>query len=182
MIAAQIVAHGDLEAAFERFGNGHALKLADKTIKIVAYRYRKSIRQQYLMGQMLGQRTGELSKSLVAGRKKGAPNKLVYLVGAKPLKQKDGTVSAGGVKLANIYEHAGGYTIVPKNRKALKFEVSGGTIVFAKKVVGRARPFMSQSSKEFDWPGTFAKTEEEVIGKELKKLAKEGIYVPGGLE
>lgn len=178
MIGIQVIAHGDLEGDMARFGD-HAPKLVDRVIRIVAYRYRKDIRTNYLSGQYLGKQSGDLSKSLVAGRRKG--RKFTYLVGSKGIKDKaTGSVNFGSVKLANIYEHAGGYTIRPKNKKALCFTAADGSLFFAKVVHGRERPFMSDSSKRFDWTGAFAKTEEEVIGKEIKKLAKEGAYVPGG--
>ena len=180
MIAVQVAVSGDLEGDMARFGD-HAAKLVDKVIRIVAYRYRKDIKTNYLAGQYLKAWSGDLQKSLVVGRKKGS--KFTYLVGSKGIKDKTtGIVNMGSVKLANIYEHAGGYTIVPKRAKALRFMAADGSLVFAKSVHGEAKPFMTDSSKSFDWTTAFAKTEEEVIGKEIKKLAKQGVYVPGGLD
>lgn len=179
MIGLQVVAHGDLEQAFSRF-EGQAVKLADRVLRIVAYRYRKYVRTEFLSGQYLGKNTGDLNRSLVAGRAKG--KKLVYLVGSKGIKDKaTGIVSTGSIKLANIYEHAGGYEIKPKDAKVLVFQTDQG-FVFTKKVRGESRPFMTDSTRRFSWDTAFRITEEEVIGKELKRLAKEGVYVPGSLE
>lgn len=176
MIAVQVVVSGNLEADMAKFGDT-APKLVDRVIRIVAYRYRKDIRKNYLSGQYLGKRSGNLQKSLVVGRKRGT--KFVYLVGSKGVKdKKTGIVNVSSVKLANIYEHAGGYTIEPVNKKALCFTAADGSLVFTKHVHGQARPFMSASAKNFNWEEAFEKTENEVMGKELKKLAKQGIYVP----
>lgn len=182
MIAVEVAVTGDLEQAFARFGNGHAYKLADKTIRLVGYRYRSYLKKEYLSGQMLGKRSGQLTDSMVVGRPKGYGSRLVYLVGGKKKVRKDGSNTAAAIKLANIYEHAGGYVIEPKNARTLVFTAPDGSTVFTKRSQGRERPFMTASAKAFDWKGAFAKSEEDVIGKELKRLAKEGIYVPGGLD
>lgn len=180
MMVVDVKVTGDLEAAFAKLGGGHAVKLADKTVRIVAYRYRKFIRTNFLSGQMLGEQSGILKQSIVAGRKRG--QKLVYLVGSRGVKDTQGAFTAAGVKLANIYEHKGGYVITPKDKKALAMVIIGaGRITFAKSAQGKERPFMSTSAREFDWRTAFARTEEEVIGKEIKRLAKDGTYVPGGL-
>lgn len=187
MIVPEVILHGDLEGDMEKFGE-QAPKLVDKTIRIVAYRYRSHIKKDYLSGQYLsaGDYKGGLKDSLVAGKKKG--KKFVYLVGSKKkTNKKTGEVYATALKLANIYEHAGGYTIKPKNKKALRFEspnVAGpGAYVFVRgEIHGRQRPFMSDSVRSFPWSAEFAKTTEEVIVKEMKKLEKQGAYVPGGLD
>lgn len=176
MIGIQVVASGSLDDDMARFGQT-APKLVDRVIRVVAYRYRKEIRKNYLSGQYLAERTGLLQKSLVAGRKRGT--KFVYLVGSKGIKNKTtGFVDVTSVKLANIYEHAGGYIIEPKQAKALRFALSNGTIIFSKSVKGKAHPFMSASSEDFDWETAFQRTEIDVIGREIKKLAKQGIYIP----
>lgn len=187
MIVPEVILHGNLEGDMEKFG-AQAPKLVDKTIRIVAYRYRSHIKKDYLSGQMLngGDYKGGLKDSLVAGKKKG--KKFVYLVGSKKkTNKKTGEVYATALKLANIYEHPGGYTIKPKNKKALRFEspnVAGpGAYVFVRgEIHGGQRPFMSDSVRSFPWSAEFAKTTEEVIVKEMKKLEKQGAYVPGGLD
>src|SRR3989339_1616176 len=163
MIAVQVVASGDLESDMARFSD-HAPKLVDKVLRIVAYRYRKDLQTNYLSGQYLKQRTGNLKKSLVVGRKRGA--KFVYLVGSKATKDKStGLYSAQSIKLANIFENPAGYTIKPKNAKALRFMAVDGSLVFTKEVKGRPRPFMTDSAKNFNWTAAFEKTTEEVIAK-----------------
>jgi len=180
VIALQVAVSGDLEGDFAKFSD-HAPKLVEKVIRIVAYRYKKDIRKNYLSGQILGSVTGDLQKSLVAGRKRGT--KFTYLVGSKSTKSKAGAISVASLKLSNIYEHEGGYTIKPKNVKALRFlDKSGGYVFVRREIHGQAHPFMTASARAFPWAESFRITEEEVIGKELKRLAKEGIYVPGGLE
>jgi hypothetical protein len=181
MIDLQVVASGSLEEDFAKFSD-HAPKLVDKTLRIVAYRYRKHLLTDYMSGGMIGSRTGTLKKSVVVGRKRGA--RFVYLVGSKAVKNKaDGTYNASAIKLANIYEHSGGYTIRPKNKKALVFTGSDGSLVFIRgEIQGRERPFMSTSVRSFPWTAKFAQSEEEVMGKELKRLAAQGKYIPGGLD
>jgi hypothetical protein len=178
MVTIQVVVSGTLEEDMAKFGDT-APKLVDRVIRIVAYRFRKDLRKNYLSGQYLDKRSGDLQRSMVVGRKRGA--KFVYLVGSKGIKdKKTGMVSVSSVKLANIYEHAGGYTIEPVNKKVLCFTAADGSLVFTRRVHGQAKPFMSDSAKRFDWNTAFQKTEAEVIGKELRKLAKQGIYVPEG--
>jgi hypothetical protein len=127
---------------------------------------------------MLGKNTGNLVRSLYVGRARGRRH--VYIVASKKVKSKQdfGGVSivrseSESLRLANIYEHAGGYTIVPKNKKCLMFVTKDGNIVFTKKVVGQARPFMSASSKAFDWSKAFENTTDRIITEEAHKLGLE---------
>jgi hypothetical protein len=181
MIGLTVIVNGNLEENFAKFSD-HAPRLVDKTLRIVAYRYRKHLLTDYLSGGMLREQTGTLKRSVVVGKKRGF--KFVYLVGSKGVKNKaDGTYNANAIKLANIYEHSGGYTVRPKNKKALRFMGDNGEFVFVRgEVRGRERPFMSASRRSFPWTAKFAQTEEEVMGKEIKRLAKEGRYIPGGLD
>lgn len=181
MIALQIVASGNLEENFAKFTD-NAPKLVDKTIRIVAYRYRKHVLTNYISGQYLDSKTGLLKKSIIVGKKKRA--KFVYLVGTRGVKDKSsGTYNASSVKLANIFEHDGGYTISPKNKKAVAFKGADGNWVFVRGEIRVAsRPFMTDAARAFPWQEKFAQTTEEVIVKELKRLEKENIYIPGGAE
>lgn len=135
----------------------------------VGRRYRAHLKAAYLSGQMInGGRGGEsLAGRIRVYRDKRRKN--VYLVGEKANDQGDGR----RVKLANIYEHPGGYTIVPKRRKTLMFVDSGGTWMFSKKIQGRARPFMSASYASFGWDAAFAADSEDVIKKEMQKAGLE---------
>jgi hypothetical protein len=175
MMEMEVHFKGNLEESLARFGD-HVPKLADKVVRIVAYRYRKALKSEYLSGQYLEKRSGTLQKSLIVGRKRG--EKLVYLVGSKRVHGK-GVATA---KLSNIYEHAGGYTIEPKDKKALVFQAADGSYVFTKRVQGKEKPFMTDSTRSFPWIATFEQATEEVIIKEMKKLEQEGVYVPGGLD
>lgn len=173
MIAAQVVVHDGITQPLERFGAA-APKMLDLILKTAGYRYRAFLRKNYLSGQMLAQQTGQLAGSIVVGKKKGSAH--VFLVGSKKIVSKQdfgGLVirrSYGdGVKLSNIFEHAGGYTITPKTAKALVFSTPEG-LVFTKRVQGRERPFMSASAAAFNWGAAFDSSTEQVIARELKKL------------
>jgi len=193
----EVKVNGELESNFAAFGD-IASKLADKTIRLVAYRYKQFIRSSYLSGQTLSKGSGTLSKSITVGRKKIGQGKMgyqsfIYWVGPKRIAYSGRMPGhyTDTMMVSRIMEKAGGYTIAPKermthknlNRSALAFTISGGSIVFAKKVeVTQARPFMSQSVKAFPWAQKFEEMTESVIRSELKKLEKEGKYVPGGLD
>lgn len=173
MIVAQVKVQDGLTEPLGRFGAG-APKLLDQILKIVGYRYRTYIKKNYLSGQMLAQSTGGLVQSLAVGKRRGVNH--VYLVGSKPVidRQNLGGVrvsraNLGVVKLANIYEHVGGYVIEPKTAKRL-FVATPSGIFFPLRVEGKERPFMSQSAATFGWAEAFDKTADEVIGKELKRL------------
>jgi hypothetical protein len=116
----------------------------------VGREYRKKLKSGYLSGQMLGSGPGpdHLKNRIVVYKKKKEKN--VYIVGEKATQRDD----ASNVKLANIYEHAGGYTIVPKRRKVLFFVTADGHWNFAKVVIGKARPFMFFSFSAFTWDST----------------------------
>jgi hypothetical protein len=172
MILTEVRVTDGLTQPLEQFGE-RAPKMLDTILKITGYRYRKYINKDYLSGQMLSRRTGSLAASTIVGKKKGGGH--IYLVGQK----SKGYASRGAVvvtKLANIYEHSGGYVIEPKKAKCLVFQGPDG-LVFVKRVEGKARPFMSQSASSFPWADTFNRTSDDVIAKELKKL---GMTTLGG--
>lgn len=172
MIVTQVVIKDDITPALDQFG-AQMPKLLDTVLRIVGYRYRAHIKKNYLSGQMLGIETGQTIQSLVVGKRRGA--KHIYIVGSRKVtsRQDFGGVAlrrtnTEGVKLANIFEHQGGYVIEPKKAKALIIPVASG-IYFAKRVEGRARPFMTQSAQTFSWGPTIEKTVLEVVEKQLKK-------------
>jgi hypothetical protein len=177
MIVVEVIATDGVSGKLERFGRD-APKHLDKILRMVGSQYRAELKKKYLSGQMLGRVSGNLVRSLYVGPAKGKRH--VYVVGQKATKsvQDFGGVSivrreAVGIKLANIYEHAGGYTIVPKNKKCLMFVTKEGNIVFTKKVTGHARPFMTASAKAFNWPTAFEKTTDRIITEEARKLGLE---------
>jgi hypothetical protein len=174
MIYGEIIVTDGVTDRLERFGRD-APKHLDRILRMVGSQYRAELKKKYLSGQMLGKNTGNLVRSLYVGKSVG--KKHVYIVGTKSRRyvQDFGGVAivrkeAASLKLANIYEHAGGYTIVPKNKKCLMFVTKDGNIVFTKKVVGQARPFMSASSKSFDWSKAFENTTDRIITEEARKL------------
>jgi hypothetical protein len=176
MIAMQITVTDGVTGPLRAF-SATADKLLDTILRIVGYRYRADLKKNYLSGQMLNQVSGTLVRSLVVGRRKGV--KHVYLVGSKAVRDKQdlgGVIirrrDAGAIKLANIFEHAGGYVIEPKKAKALIIPTPAG-IFFSKRVEGRARPFMSESARAFRWDEAFEKTTDDVVTKEWKRLGLE---------
>jgi len=174
MIGLEVVVTDGVSDRLAAFGSA-APRMLDTILRMVGSQYRAELKKKYLSGQMLGRNSGSLVRSLYVGRSRG--KKHVYIVGNKAVRSKQdfGGVAivrrdAASVKLANIYEHAGGYTIVPKNKKALMFVTSDGQIVFTKRVVGRSRPFMSASAQAFAWPSAFTKTTDRVVDEECKKI------------
>jgi hypothetical protein len=189
MIAGEIIVNeGPIVAALERFG-ANAPKALDKVLKVTGYRYRAFVRKSYLSGQMLNAETGQLRDSIIVARKRGRTHSFI-IGGRKKVDKQDlgGVVlrrtNSEGIKLANIYEHQGGYVIVPKNRKALIVPVargfagamgpSAGGVFFAKRVEGHARPFMSASAAAFPWAATIEKTAEAYYEKALREMVERG--------
>jgi len=169
----QVVVHGGVEAKLEQYAL-HAPKYLDRVLRLVGSQYRAMLKKNYLSGQMIGRQSGDLYRSIYVSKVKS--KKHVYRVGSKAVKSKQ---DFGGVaivrtsdatRLANIYEHAGGYSIQPKTRKALMFVTPDGQIVFTKRVSGQARPFMSASSRAFNWSQAFSTATDKVVTDEFAKL------------
>jgi hypothetical protein len=167
VIIAQVVVKDGLTGPLERFGK-EAPKMLDQVLKGAGYRYRAFLKKNYLRGQMLKQDTGALVRSIYVGKLKR--QKHVYIVGNRAVIDRDenGDSHAGGVKLANIYEHAGGYTIVPKRRKRLFAVTASGYWMFATRIEGKERPFMSASTQAFGWSNAFDAELEKALDKALK--------------
>ncbi len=137
-------------------------RLTNRILATVGRSYRSYIKKYYLAGQMLNSGRG---KDSLAGRIAVWKSKRyngIYYVG-----ERVGKSLKEGVLLANIYEHPGGYVITPKKKK-LRFVINGKTI-FATRVEGKSRPFMSASFASFGWDKAFADASEMVIQRELKK-------------
>lgn len=173
MISAHVTISDDMTEPLRQF-EADMPRLLNTVLRIVGYRYRKHIRQDYLSGQMLSKRSGSLDASISVGPKRR--EKFVYIIGSRRItNKKTGDSTFGSLKLSNIYEKAGGYTILPKNKKALRWVAEDGTVVFSKKSVGKPRPFMTESAKDFPWAQSFNATVESVVAKELaKRLASRG--------
>jgi len=151
MIRMRISMDGTLDDRLRVFGND-APKVLRKVIRTTGNEYRKHQRNNYLKGQMLGRRSG---KTYRATKVKKVRRKMAYSVISSPL--------------ANIYEHPGGATIVPKNAKALRWWDQSGNPVFAKRVHIRARPFVTRSYESFDWDRAADNAATKVIKKELAR-------------
>ena len=152
--------------ALARFGDPRTQsRILNFILSRIGRRYRAHMRANYLAGQMIdgGRGAESLNKRLVVYKDKKHKN--VYLVGEKMGNQEDGRP----VKLANIFEHPGGYTITPKNKKVLFFVDKDGHWVFTKKVEGRQRPFMSSSYGSFGWDAATKAEIESVMDDEIKK-------------
>jgi hypothetical protein len=103
---------------------------------------------------MLGRRSGKTWRSVLAQKLRKARH--VVLVSGQP-------------KLSNIYEHAGGAMITPRNGGVLRFE-AGGQIVHTRRPVRLARrPFMSDSAAAFAFGSTFITAAEKTFASEFKK-------------
>lgn len=132
-------------------------------------RYVAYMRQNFLAGQLIngGKSSGGESLSSRIRVFKNKSRKNSYIIGEKLKAQADGR----RVKLANIYEHAGGYVIEPKKKKSLLFVDGGGFWIHAKRIEGKARPFMSASFKSFNWDSIISAEGESVYKKEMEKMA-----------
>jgi hypothetical protein len=140
------------------------LRLSNSILSRTGRRYATYIKKNYLRGQLLNGGTG--AESLYGRLRvyRSKRKRFTWIVG-----EKSKVNGQNSNKLANIYEHEGGYTILPKRRKALRFETVDGKIVFIKKATGKCRPFFSESYDAFPWDSTLESQAEIVIAKELKK-------------
>lgn len=177
MISIEVIIGDNVTEPLERFGKAMPAYL-DKVLRLVGSQYRANLKKNYLAGQVIGRQSGDLVRSIYVGRARGRRH--VYVVGQKAVVKRTnlGVVtvvrrSSDRVKLANIYEHPGGYVIEPKTAKVLVFE-KDGKIVFTKRVRGRDRPFMSASSRNFPWDTAFEKTTDEVVLEAMKEAGVEG--------
>ena len=177
MIGLDVIVTDGVSERLESFG-ASAPRMLDKILRMSGSQYRAELKKKYLSGQMLARQSGDLVRSLYVGRAKG--QKHVYIVGSKAVKSRQdfGGVAiarsdASRIKLANIFEHAGGYTIRPAARKALMFVAPDGTIVFTKRVTGRARPFMTASAQAFNWSAAFESSTTKTIHEECMRIGLE---------
>lgn len=140
------------------------LRLANNILGRTGRKYAAQLKRNYLRGQMIngGKGADSLYGRIRVYRSKR--QKYTWIIA-----EKTRTGETEGVKLSNIYEHEGGYTILPKRAKTLKFIGSDGKPVFVKKVEGKSRPFISSSSDAFPWNQTLEAMADEVVEKELEK-------------
>lgn len=165
----------------EKFGDEkNQSRILNFILGRVGRRYRAHLKAVYLAGQMIngGHGRDSLSGRILVYKNKRAKN--LYTIGEK----RKNDPRAGQVKLANIYEHAGGYTILPKTGKLLAIPSGSdsysvwsgfgkayhGDWIFTKKPIhGKARPFMSASFASFGWNPVIAAEAKAVFKGEIKK-------------
>lgn len=126
----------------------------DKIIGEIADRYAKHVSSKYLSGQVLKQRTGKLSKSMIQ----------------KKVKKGVRTVSSK-YNWAGIFE-TGGY-IRAKSKNFLHFWIEGREI-FVPEVYIPPRPFMAPSFSDFFGKNTATRIAEEITMREIKKRLGSG--------
>jgi len=138
----------------EQFGK-RAPTIALRICRTIGQEFRKFTKKNYLRGQVIGKRTGELYKNIKIVTDKRSKNAVIV----KPW-----------ARLANIYHNPEGATITPVAGKALKFETKDGRIVFTKRVRLAPRPWMRKATSEFSWAQEIPRAAEKVLNRELKKL------------
>lgn len=137
----------------EQFGK-RAPAIALRICRTTAMAFRAFTKKTYLLGQVLGKRTGTLYKGI----------KIVT-----DRRRRDAVIVRPWAKLANIYHHPAGVNIASQTGKLLKFEVEGRT-VFMKRVHLRPRPWVPRAVREFGWDQEIQKAADKVIEREIKKL------------
>jgi hypothetical protein len=140
----------------DQFGD-NAPKILDKVLKKIGTDYRAFVRKNYIRGQVIGKRTGYLDEK--------------YKV-AKDRKQKHAYIVFPYIQLANIYHHAGGADIYPKNKKVLHWYGENGEDIFAKYVHLKERPWVTMSEKAYPWESKSMSLGKALVEKELAKLAE----------
>lgn len=166
MIDLNISFNDELERALVNFGSDKNIsRITNLILSKVGRDYRKYMGKEYLSGQMIngGKGSNSLLKRMMVFKDKKHKN--VYLVGEKMKPDSMGR----RIKLANIYEHSGGYVIVPKNKKALMFVTNDGFWHYSKRIEGKERPFMSYSFKGFGWQSSLTENADKVFESEFRK-------------
>lgn len=137
----------------EAFGK-RAPAIALRICRTIGMSFRAFTKKNFLRGQVIGKRTGELYKSIKI---------------ATDRKSRDAVIVRPWAKLANIYHKAGGADIYPKKGTFLKFEVDGRTI-FTRHVHLKERAWVPRAYAQFQWGSEIKKSADKVIEREIKKL------------
>ena len=153
MIEVGIHFEDDVTDRLKAFGN-RAVVVFDDSLRALSKEFQGSVRRTELAGAMLGVVTGKYKRKYPKLTKN---------------RYKDHSFYLWGGPLANIYEHPGGADIVAKGKKPLRWLNKDGRWATARRVHLRARPFMSTVSGRFDFAGTFDKTVEVAMQKEIDK-------------
>ena len=171
MISARVIVQDGVTERLEQFGK-RADKMLMSIVRSVGGKYKQYIKKKYLSGGMLNRGTGQLYKSIFSTKMRN--KNFSVIVGSGKVKDKEsGDITS--IKLANIYEHAGGYTIMPKNKGFLAFHTSGGWVFTRQGIHGESKPFMSASAASFGWEDAFEDSTDKFIKKECAKLGIEVI-------
>jgi len=167
MIALEISVEDLIGPRLEKFGDEkNQSRILNFILARIGRRYRAYLRRNYLGGQLIngGSGEGSLSSRIMVYKAKGKKN--VYKIGEKGKSSSNET----NVHLSNIYEHAGGYTIGVKKKKALMFVTADGFWHWSKKPLhGKQRPFMSASFASFGWPAAIGEEANSVFDSEASK-------------
>ncbi len=108
--------------------------------------FKDILRDDFMSGQILGQRTGMAKKNIYDN----------YV--------RKGTYHLPAPRLANIYET--GAVVAPKDRKAIRFVSKSGEVVFSRgRVVLDKKPFWSTGWKTFVVSNAARKIVEEYLEK-----------------
>jgi hypothetical protein len=156
-----------LSPIFREFGSEkNQSRLVNFTLARIGRRYRAYLKANFLSGQIINGGKGAESLSGRIRVYKDKRKKNVYIVGER----KKSDSSGQRINLANIFEHPGGYIILPKKKKSLLFVDSGGFWVHTKRIVGKSRPFMTLSFEGFDWEKITKEEGDSVYKKEMEKV------------
>ncbi len=156
-------------------------RILNRIVLKVAGLYRNFIKSNYLSGQYLASRTGRLKDSMIAYKVRG--EKAAYWVSSRAVQSSNGIAG-----LANIYGHAGGANIVPKNAKVLAIPASNdayvansgfgkayhGEWIFIARAHLEAKPFMQDSSSAFGFDSALSSAADMVMAKEIAKRFPNG--------
>ena len=162
MIHFEIDVQDEFSDRLEEFGKA-APRMALRICRTIGQSFRAFTKKNYMRGQIIGKRSGELYKSV----------KIVT-----DRKTRDAVVVKPWARLANIYHNPAGATIVPKTGKMLRF-VIGGEVKFAPQVHLEPRPWMPAAYDAFDWSGEIQKAADKVIDREIKKLEQKAAAAHG---
>lgn len=144
----------DFQKRFTKFSEVMQIRMLWRIGYKVGSEFRSFVRKNYVRGQTIGRRTGQLSKGIALKKKKSRELDLAVV----PY-----------MRLANIYHDPEGATIYPKNGKALKWETKDGQTIFAKRVHLPSKPWMFEADNNFNWDSSIDRISFWQIEKEWEK-------------
>jgi hypothetical protein len=162
MIHFEIDVQDEFSDRLEEFGKA-APRMALRICRTIGMSFRAHTKKNYMRGQIIGKRTGELYKSV----------KIVT-----DRKTRQAVIVKPWAKLANIYHNPEGATIRPRVGKMLRFVIDGEE-KFAPEVHLAPRPWVPAAYRDFDWGGEIQKAADKVIAQEIRKLEKKAAAAHG---